>query len=1220
MLRWSQIRELKKQDGMEVSSLSWGSPDELLLGGSRLVLWFIPDHNPPTVVWNQILAYPAALAYLSPDSGLIASVGRHDRLVKIWRRLSYEEDSTRFDVSYLPHPSTVTNLHWRKPWHQEQSLDNLLYTFCADNHVRAWTASDQHSLMVLQQVGAVDLNASIQPRRLSANSISTRRYAFIIDSRDFSTATEKAVQNSTGRTGDHALEHLIEIANRSPEICVVLDGLGHMSVWGLENAGYKNKLPASVFHVSHVDGMNISVPQLGDAQQEYVQFCIFADGTTPSSLSILLHSFAGDVDWYDTEVTALFDTANRSGRARLITSLAGAGGPVKKIVRNVAGNVIMSIAEDGFASVWQHGVDHSSVPLLRRSTFNVEMNIKDAVVMSRGRYAVILSTCGLELWEIRQVKAKRLAIHRLDVDRLPEQITQSRIGSSRALTSRVIVGYYADHSVEAWEVLLPADDPKEANGYHEVIRSLGDVKLRAQNRYQSSVSICDNMNSGHTSAKATEANSLGFTAVLWKGRTLEMVKPQEQPDSTKPLLTSGALLETNILDPTIIGANGYGKVAVVNADSSSLSIWDAKTDCWEYEHELDGTDTVKCFAWAVSPEGATLLAFCLDYHIVVLGQTRYSYSNTEPAWVDLRHIRIRDFTTHSVSDVCWLRSGDLVVASGIQFFIFEGYATSHHNENAKSLRYARRRTKTDETFAVMGMLNALLPIFHPTTLSLVLSLQGLKAAKQVLGDLNERLKYFSEGDELSSLNGFRFQGFLEGLDSEESPKRLNGDAEELLLSDFADDLCGNLEKHRLWQINKDDQLLLVDQIRATSELEKHEKSVDANGQRYLQALYSSAADGVSWAAIAFASQSASQEILVDLVTRYLGGKLTWEAARKSGLFCWLSDTEALRKHMENIGRTEFTKAEDRNPIDCSLYYLALHKKAVLLGLWRMTIGMREKENTMKLLANNFSEPRWKASALKNAYALLSKRRFHYAAAFFLLGDSLWDAVNVCAHQLKDLQLAIAVARVYESDMKSAVLIRLVEQAIFPIAVASEQGRWMASWACSSILDRKDLAVQVLVHPLHKVVCKSLVDGIDGQEMVGSLCHSANDPLLTLQYIQLRAQLMKQNLWNSDIINAKDEWQFVMRCVRQYLRMGCDVLALALVREWEFVADRRDTQLTPDLPIPNTALQRRKTFYDLEKEEDEENKGLPAVQATKKKAAPTQFVEPSSNSLLDSFGF
>jgi hypothetical protein len=65
----------------------------------------------------------------------------------------------------------------------------------------------------------------------------------------------------------------------------------------------------------------------------------------------------------------------------------------------------------------------------------------------------------------------------------------------------------------------------------------------------------------------------------------------------------------------------------------------------------------------------------------------------------------------------------------------------------------------------------------------------------------------------------------------------------------------------------------------------------------------------------------------------------------------------------------------KNPTDCSLFYIALKKKAVLSGLWRMAGWNREQAATLRLLANNFQDPRWKTVALKNAYALLGKRRF-----------------------------------------------------------------------------------------------------------------------------------------------------------------------------------------------------------------------------------------------------
>lgn len=83
----------------------------------------------------------------------------------------------------------------------------------------------------------------------------------------------------------------------------------------------------------------------------------------------------------------------------------------------------------------------------------------------------------------------------------------------------------------------------------------------------------------------------------------------------------------------------------------------------------------------------------------------------------------------------------------------------------------------------------------------------------------------------------------------------------------------------------------------------------------------------------------------------------------------------------------------------------------------------------------------------------------YAAAFFLLADCLKDAVNVCLNQLKDLQLAVAITRVFEGD-NGPVLRELLEEKVLPLA-AQEGNRWLASWAFW-MLRRRDMAVRALI--------------------------------------------------------------------------------------------------------------------------------------------------------------
>lgn len=93
----------------------------------------------------------------------------------------------------------------------------------------------------------------------------------------------------------------------------------------------------------------------------------------------------------------------------------------------------------------------------------------------------------------------------------------------------------------------------------------------------------------------------------------------------------------------------------------------------------------------------------------------------------------------------------------------------------------------------------------------------------------------------------------------------------------------------------------------------------------------------------------------------------------------------------------------------------------------------------------------------NAINLLTE--IEYAAAFFLLADCLKDAINVILNQLKDLQLAIAVTRVYEGE-SGPVLRELLEEKVLPLA-AQEGNRWLASWAFW-MLHRRDMAVRALI--------------------------------------------------------------------------------------------------------------------------------------------------------------
>lgn len=82
-----------------------------------------------------------------------------------------------------------------------------------------------------------------------------------------------------------------------------------------------------------------------------------------------------------------------------------------------------------------------------------------------------------------------------------------------------------------------------------------------------------------------------------------------------------------------------------------------------------------------------------------------------------------------------------------------------------------------------------------------------------------------------------------------------------------------------------------------------------------------------------------------------------------------------KAHLDLVARNEYLANDARDPTACSLLYFSLGKVKLVHGLWRQAAWHKEQSATLKFLSNDFSQPRWKTAALKNAYALLGKQRY-----------------------------------------------------------------------------------------------------------------------------------------------------------------------------------------------------------------------------------------------------
>ncbi|KAJ8380975.1 hypothetical protein SKAU_G00017530 [Synaphobranchus kaupii] len=171
--------------------------------------------------------------------------------------------------------------------------------------------------------------------------------------------------------------------------------------------------------------------------------------------------------------------------------------------------------------------------------------------------------------------------------------------------------------------------------------------------------------------------------------------------------------------------------------------------------------------------------------------------------------------------------------------------------------------------------------------------------------------------------------------------------------------------------------------------------------------------GLSTCHFAWGFHSEAEEELLNMLPALQKDDPTWPELRAMGLGWWLRSTNKLRRCMEKVAKATFQRNND--PLDAAIFYLAMKKKAVVWGLYRA----QKNTKMTAFFNNNFREDRWRRAALKNAFSLLGKQRFHHSAAFFLLAGSLKDAVEVCLEKMQDLQLALVISRLYESEFETS---------------------------------------------------------------------------------------------------------------------------------------------------------------------------------------------------------
>ncbi|KAK6905133.1 hypothetical protein I203_105952 [Kwoniella mangroviensis CBS 8507] len=647
-----------------------------------------------------------------------------------------------------------------------------------------------------------------------------------------------------------------------------------------------------------------------------------------------------------------------------------------------------------------------------------------------------------------------------------------------------------------------------------------------------------------------------------------------------------------------------------------MTIWDSKVSEFstglELTHIFEQGDRIQDLDWTTTSDLQSVLAVGFAHKVVFVCEQRMSYVETTPGWAPFLTIDMERYTPVPISDSIWLAGGSLAVGTGNQIYLFSRFLgrESPSPSPAGSMKsVAMDEEEPEDIFQLIAHRNGPLVDYHPIQLGQCLLWDKADLVKSILLELVKSLKQCEEDGKKSipfhRLDPSEFYSRkkkakiikastnkYDGLfDSFQPPP---DDEEDEFTDKVVNELVERLNGRVAVPLSTSEKSFLATIAQATLEAEQQRRSLDLCGMRYLislrmyvnwDRLSSSSNTPISASStnfpefiqatrdeqrknhfsfrnIVWASHSESQDLLLSASKETCkDGKMSWEDARRMGVFLWLKPSESYKSQLEDIARNRFMQDEDRDPTSCSLIFFALGKKKVVHGLWRQAPGHKEQALMLKFLTNDFELDRWKTAAMKNAYALLSKQRYEYAAAFFMLGGSPKDAINVCLRHLKDWQLGVALARVVEPNEMEGKTIGpimrwILEDTVLPIAFKGGH-RWLASWAFWT-LGRRDLSVRILISPMNIIATDF---SPDKPLEVGN--PDNDDPSLLLMFQHLKSKSL-QTAKGTNEVSTKLEYDFVLHNARVFFRMGCHNLALDLLRSWSF-----ERPFFPSLTKPKT---------------------------------------------------
>ncbi|SNX84181.1 related to RAV1 - Regulator of (H+)-ATPase in vacuolar membrane [Melanopsichium pennsylvanicum] len=1183
--KWKVHSTLTIKDGV-ITTLDIVNGQLLTGTTTSLSLWRLDSSDIPIWkrFWTKNVPAPIDIAKLSPDATNIAAIAEGGQNILLWQ---YQPKASKPPIlqQRLYHARAVTDFFWRQP-PEKNSQGDVLISYASDGVARIWAP-------VIDEPTQLRLCCSVENPRSAAGPSSAADTlipaAYYLDPHILCAALRMNVSilhreiqmaelgvGSSAELDAHTLEmemdlkrtrlrRLEQLANETPDMFVSFDAGGFDTLTAVANI---DRRPPTLLQALTVLRIPFALPEEADAISAVnaLPLHVASDSlSTAPMLTLHLQFKSGSSTTYAINPATFFDgrglgidadTCHPCGPPPLTEAPAGRirrhTGRVESLQRSGDGKVLVSSSARETV-VWTSKSQLHGKEMLRSA--------KLATLSWDG--ALTASLYSGEAGELR--RAADGATTRFDCEGDAVHVALTLLNGLDILivvTSSGVVHSWAVHAKQ-------------------------DLSLSPRSTKQL-------WTEGQTDHRLSTAHSISGSSGQ-PGNDLALVTTDASDQVVVGAVTvqsSGELrwsLAASFRDlsgsPHVARINVNGLVAVIyrcDQGKQTLVIYNSKTTSFtsgeEYRQVVESKDQILALDWSPSPLSCNALSLVFQHHVDIIAPGRFSSNentdgNARPRWEHLVRLDLRSCTPSSIRAACWLGAEQVVISSGSVLFVYGPWVRSSFRNATKP-----RDTHLSELIAEVGG-----PVvqYHPAFLLQCAIWRKIGLAKAIISNLEKAALACDANDvaetwmyEEIPLNIVLQEDVLDNVGPGPMVPRQgtarrsifdepgNSDDEEdkePFPSERIDKLAHRLQDIHPPHLSLADLRVLISLIKTIGEAVREHRSLDASGLRYMLALRqmlngkeeSKQADGESDLRLSFrdhlwAFHSENQETLLAAVDATYRNNLDWPAARSTGIFTWLKNPQALRTHAEAVARAQFMIGEDRDPVKCSLLYFALGKRKVVQGLWRQAVWHPEQKKMLQFLSHDFDEERWKTAAQKNAFALLSQRRYEFAASFFMLGESLKDAVNVCVRNLDDLPLAIALARVKGGD-DGPVFVDLLKTRILPLAF--ERGdRWMGSWAFW-MLKRRDLAVRIIVTPLRDLIADDSVADLLGWNVTCGN-DSYNDPALALLFQQLRSKSL-QTIKGLYDIPEKRVFDFVLNANRALCRMGCHSIGLSLLRNWQF---------------------------------------------------------------------